>query len=260
MTARRPLFAANWKMNTTVSEGIDLCTGVRERLGGARGAADVVLFPPFPHLLPMQAALAGSGIGLGAQNMYWEPKGAFTGEVSAAMLRELATHVIAGHSERRQYFGESDADVNRKAASALAAGLVPVVCVGETGDQRSAGEMHEVLSRQVREGLAGLDLTGDLVVAYEPVWAIGTGVAAHGPEAQEAIAFIRRELAAMFGTGAAAEIRILYGGSASPANIAEFMHEADVDGALVGGASLVAESFVELVNAGRRAAAAREQA
>jgi len=256
MTIRRPVFAANWKMNTTVAEGLELCAGLRQQLQVVP-AADVVLFPPFTHLVSLHSALNGSALRLGAQNMHWEPKGAFTGEVSAAMLQGLVTHVILGHSERRQYFGETDAGVNRKVAAALAGELIPVVCVGETSQQRAAGEAESVLAEQIRGGLSGLNLTPEIVIAYEPVWAIGTGTAAHGPEAQEAISFVRRELRALAGD-VAAEIRILYGGSASASNIEEFLLEPDVDGALVGGASLSAESFAAIVRAGSAAAARRD--
>jgi triosephosphate isomerase len=256
MSFRRSLFAANWKMNTTITEGLALCAGLLEQLQNAQDA-EILICPPFTHLVPIHAVLQRTPLHLGAQNMHWEPKGAFTGEVSAGMLQGLATHVILGHSERRQYFGETDADVNRKTAAAIAAGLVPVVCVGETSRQREAAETQTVLARQIRDGLGGLALGAECVVAYEPVWAIGTGVAAHGPQAQEAVSFIRAQLQALVGETADA-IRILYGGSASAGNIEEFMLEPDVDGALVGGASLAADSFAALVHAGSTGARKRD--
>lgn len=262
MASRRPVFAANWKMNTTVPEGLELAQGLRRRLDGLE-EAEVVICPPFTHLTSLRSALEGSAVRLGAQNMYWEPKGAFTGEISPAMLQSLVSHVILGHSERRLYFGESDADVNRKLRAAIDAGLLPIVCVGETGEQRQQAQTEQVLQRQLLGAVESVALPSNVLIAYEPVWAIGTGVAAHGPQAQEVIAFIRSQLRSQVRSlaGAAADqIRILYGGSVSPANIAEFMAEPDVDGALVGGASLSADSFSEIVEAGSAAASARGNA
>jgi triosephosphate isomerase len=249
MAQRLPLIAANWKMNTTLAEGGRLCSALRDRLDGMRGV-EVVLCPPFTHLVPLSECVAGSSLALGAQNLYWEPKGAYTGEISAAMLQGLVQYVILGHSERRGYFGESDADVNRKLQVALAAGLKPIVCVGEAEAERDANATEGVLRRQVRDGLGGAELNESLVLAYEPLWAIGTGRAANGEQAQAAIGFIRSQLHALAGP-LAARVRILYGGSVTPANIAEFMAQPDVDGALVGGASLVAESFAGIVEAAR---------
>ena len=255
MATRRPVFAANWKMNTTVPEGVELFKHLRQRLDGVE-QAEVVICPPFTHLTALHEALQGSRLRLGAQNLYWEEKGAFTGEISPAMLRGVVSHVIIGHSERRQLFGESDADVNRKLRAALEAGLVPIVCVGETGEQRQREETEQVLRRQIHGAAEGLSLPDSLLVAYEPVWAIGTGVAAHGPQAQAAIAFIRSEVRSLAGA-AADRIRMLYGGSVAPANIAEFMAQPDVDGALVGGASLAADSFSQIVQSGLEAVASR---
>ena len=253
MTTRVPLLAANWKMNTTLLEGIELCRDLVERLGAIRDC-EVAICPPFTHLSAARECLAGSRLRLGAQNMYWEPKGAYTGEVSPQMLSSLVDYVIVGHSERRSYFGETDADVNRKLRAAFAAGLAPIFCAGETGDERAAGQMKAVLTRQVREGLAGIEVLPSLVVAYEPVWAIGTGVAAHGEQAQEAIALIRSLVRSAAGT-VADSARILYGGSVTPENISEFMAEPDVDGGLVGGASLSAEAFARIVDVSVRARA-----
>ena len=248
MPTRIPVFAGNWKMNTTVSEGISLAQDLRQRLDGER-RAEVILCPPFTHLAPIKDALTGSTLLAGAQDLYWEPKGAYTGEVSAAMLQDLVTHTIIGHSERRTYFGETDEDVNRKIGAALGAGLKPIVCVGETGEQRSAGETDSVLRRQILEGLADVDLSAGIIIAYEPVWAIGTGVSANGTQAEETILFIRAQLHELAGSFAD-EIRILYGGSVTGSNIAEFMAEGDIDGALVGGASLNADSFYAIVQSG----------
>jgi triosephosphate isomerase len=256
MARRTPVFAANWKMNTTVSEGLDLCRALRGGLDGERGA-QVILCPPFTHLASLRDCLSGATLELGAQDVYWELKGAYTGEISPVMLADLVRYVIVGHSERRAYFHETDEDVNRKARSALGAGLTPIVCIGETGAQRQAGETEAVLDYQIAAGLRDLDLASGVIVAYEPVWAIGTGVSADGRQAQDAIAFVRERLRPLAGS-AAGDTRILYGGSVTPGNIAEFMAQPDIDGGLVGGASLVAESFIGLVRAGAAAAAARD--
>jgi triosephosphate isomerase len=250
MSARIPVFAANWKMNTTVSEGLDLCRDVVGRLRDLP-SAEVIVCPPFTHLVPMREILVGSPVRLGAQNVYSESKGAFTGEVSPTMLQGLASHVIVGHSERRLYFGETDSDVHRKLQAAYAANLTPILCVGETGDQRQSGETEVVLSRQISVAIEQLNSIEGLIVAYEPVWAIGTGLAADGPQAQTAIAYIRSQIRLVAGDMADAT-RVLYGGSVTAANIAAFMAQPDVDGALVGGASLLAESFADIVYAGAR--------
>ncbi len=255
MAIRTHVFPANWKMNTTVLEGVELCRALRDQLDGELGT-DLIICPPFTHIVPISDCLDGSSLAVGAQNMYWEPKGAFTGEISATMLVGLLKYVIIGHSERRAHFGETDVDVNRKIAAALEAGLTPIVCVGETGEQRSADETETVLRHQVQHGLSGIDQGAGLIVAYEPIWAIGTGVSAHGAQAQDAVAFIRAQMRALGGSAADAT-RILYGGSVTAANVAEFMAEPDVDGALVGGASLAAGSFTDLVRSGVTAALAR---
>jgi len=252
--SRTPMVAGNWKMNTTAATAVGLVRGIRD--GGADGVqgVDKVVCPPFVYLAAVGEACRGSSLKVGAQNLHWEEKGAYTGEVSAAMLRELAELVIIGHSERRQYFCETDETVNKKLRAALTAGLTPIVCVGETGAQRQQGQTRDVLRTQVRGAFEGVDAPSSTVVAYEPVWAIGTGVAATPDDAQEAIAFIRAELAALLGRDRAAQVRILYGGSVTPDNIGAFVAQPDVDGGLVGGASLQAASFVEMC---RKVAAAR---
>jgi len=245
--------AGNWKMNGGVAQAARLAADVRAALAGSDDA-DVVLCPPFTSLAAVADKIAGTDLGLGAQNLHWEASGAFTGEVSAVMLREVGcSHVIVGHSERRTLFGESDHDVNRKARAALAAGLVPIVCVGETLDERDSSRTERVLRRQLECGLAGLGAgLADSVIAYEPVWAIGTGRTATPDQAQEAHAFIRAVLATVAGGDVASRVRIQYGGSLAPPNAASIFAGADVDGGLVGGASLSAESFAAIVVAACR--------
>ncbi len=243
--ARIPLIAGNWKMHGTRSEAIALAEGIKADTAKLSGR-EVLVAPPFTLLETVARVLAGSRVLLGAQDMYWEPKGAFTGQVSAPMLRDAGcTHVIIGHSERRQFFGETDETVAKKVASAQSHGLVPIVCVGESLAEREAGQTLAVVGRQLRRGLQGLDATaiGALVIAYEPVWAIGTGKVATPGQAQEVHAFIRSVLLESGGQEVAQRCRILYGGSVKPDNIDELMRQADIDGALVGGASLQVESF-----------------
>lgn len=242
---RTPLVAGNWKMNLLREGARSLAAGVRERTSGVAGV-EVLVCPPFPYLFDVRDAVAGSAVQVGAQNLYQAEQGAFTGEVSVTQVAEAATHVLIGHSERRQYFGETDESVNLKLKAALEHGLRPVMCVGETLAQRQAEQTRDVLVRQVREGTDGLAADGELIVAYEPVWAIGTGLAANGEIAQDAIGLIRETLRASFAS-AAEEMRILYGGSVTPENIAEFMARADIDGGLVGGASLKADMFAAIV-------------
>lgn len=245
--ARTPMVAGNWKMNTSADSARDLIRAIRD--GGidqVRGVEKVV-YPPFVFLSLVAEAAKGSSIKVGAQNMHWEEAGAFTGEVSPLMVKGFAEFVLIGHSERRQYFGETDETVNRKLCSAIRLELTPVVCVGETGPQRDAGETEAVLRRQVRGGLEGAGVSATTVIAYEPVWAIGTGVAATAADAQAATSFIRAELGRIIGAQIANDVRILYGGSVTPVNIAEFVSMPDVDGGLVGGASLVASAFLEMV-------------
>jgi triosephosphate isomerase len=235
-------------MNKTVAESLALVEDLKVELASLK-ELDLVVCPPFTALKPVSDAISNTNIKLGAQNMHWENFGAFTGEICAAMLRDVyCTHVILGHSERRQFFGETDETVNKKTRAALAARLRPIVCVGETLAERGSGRTHKVIERQLRGSLAGLtnDEINDCILAYEPVWAIGTGKNATPDQAQETQAFIRGVLGQMFGE-AAAKVRIQYGGSVKAANARELMSQPDIDGALVGGASLQARSFIDIV-------------
>jgi len=246
---RVPIVAGNWKMYKTVAEAVPLVQGL---LGGLQAIPSVesVLCPPFTALSTVAGLVQGTGIGVGAQDLFWEEEGAFTGEISPLMVKEFAQYVIIGHSERRQYFGETDETVNRKVHAALAHGLTPIVCVGENLAQNEAGETETFVAGQVRRGLAGLspEQARGLVVAYEPIWAIGTGKAATGVDANRIIGrAVRDSLAALFGREVADAIRIQYGGSVKPANIAEFVTQPEIDGALVGGASLKAGDFLDIV-------------
>ena len=231
-------------MNTTVAEATELLDGLKAGLPVA-GVTSVVC-PPFVSLQLANKALANSGIALGAQDMHAETSGAFTGEISVTMVAELCSYVILGHSERRHVFGESDESVNGKVLSALAAGLRPIVCVGETLQQREAGKAGEVVTGQLKAAFADVSDVGTALVAYEPVWAIGTGRAASKDDAQEMAALVRGQLAALFGPKSASNTPILYGGSVKAENVADYMAMADVDGALVGGASLEPEGFTRL--------------
>ncbi|MCL2105257.1 MAG: triose-phosphate isomerase [Kiritimatiellaeota bacterium] len=243
---RVKIVAGNWKMNKTASETAALIDEIIKATAGTH--VEVVVCPPFTSLKDAAAACTGSHVKLGAQNVHWEVSGAYTGEVSAEMLKELGvTHVIIGHSERRQYFGETDETVNKRTKAALAAGLVPIVCVGETLEERDSGKMDEVIVRQVKLGLTDLDV-GKVVIAYEPVWAIGTGRTATPAQAQEAHALIRRTLAEIVGGAIANSVRIQYGGSMKPDNAKELMGQPDIDGGLIGGAALKADSFAAIVN------------
>ncbi len=244
---RTPIVAGNWKMNTLRAEAVALARSVRERADSVTGV-EKILCPPFVFLHDVAGAVAGSSVRVGAQHVHWEEKGAFTGEVSVVQVAEDAEYVIIGHSERRQYFGETDETVNRRVKSALAHGLKPIMCVGETLEQRQAGEMAAVLLRQTRGGLEGVAVDAGFIIAYEPVWAIGTGLAADGPMAQEAIALIRSTVREQAGPVADA-VRILYGGSVTADNVAEFMAQPDVDGGLIGGASLKADGFTAIIEA-----------
>ena len=246
---RKPIVAGNWKMNKTVAEAQALVAALRPALADLHGV-DVVLCPPFTALAAVGAALRGTAIGLGAQTMHAEKAGAYTGEIAADMLVELGCrYVILGHSERRTYFHETDDAVNRKARAALAAGLQPIVCVGETLGEREAGHTEAVVTMQVRGSLAqlGPDELLRTIIAYEPVWAIGTGRTATSAQAQEVHALIRRLLLDMAGGRVAADVRIQYGGSMKPANARELMGQPDIDGGLIGGASLEAQSFLAIV-------------
>ena len=246
---RTPFIAGNWKMHKTIAEAVALAQELRVALENVEGC-DVAVCPPAPALFPMREALAGSAIGLGAQNMHWEEQGAFTGEVSPLILQGLCETVIIGHSERRTLFGETDETVNKKLHAALAHGLKPILCVGENLQQNQAGETEAFVGGQVRAAFA--DITAEqartITVAYEPIWAIGTGVAATGEEANTIIAgAVRGTLAEIYGDDVAQIIRIQYGGSVKPTNTAEFMAQPDIDGALVGGASLRATDFAAIV-------------
>ena len=248
---RKPIVAGNWKMNKTAEQARSL---VAEMLPGLDKveAVERVICPPFTSLAPIAAMLAGSGVGLGAQNLHWEEKGAYTGEVAPSMVKEFCAYVILGHSERRAYFGETDETVNKKVHAAFAVGLTPIVCVGETLAENEAGETQVVVSRQIKEGLKGLskEQASTLVVAYEPIWAIGTGKAASSADANKVHKeYIRPVLAEMYGQEVADAIRIQYGGSVNAANAAEFFGMSDIDGALVGGASLKAPDFIKIVEA-----------
>lgn len=248
---RIPLVAGNWKLNKTVAEAVQLVSAMLPGLEAVTGV-DKLICPPFTALMPVSALLEGKGVALGAQNMYWEPSGAFTGEVAPPMLAEFCQYVILGHSERRAYFAETDETVNRKVVAALAHNLVPIVCVGETLEENEAGRAAEVVSRQVRKGLEGAKIGSgaDLVLAYEPVWAIGTGKAATAEGVNLLIRnAIRPVIAGLFGDGVAESLRVLYGGSVKVANATEFFPQPEIDGALVGGASLKAEEFIGITQA-----------
>jgi triosephosphate isomerase len=254
---RTPFIAANWKMHKTVLETIAFIKEFR-KLAEAVPDVEIVVAPPFTALRPAADAAHASNIGIAGQNLHWERQGAFTGEISAAMLKEAgAEYVIIGHSERRQLFGETDETVNRRLLAAVAAHLTPIVCIGETLAQRDASETLAVLDRQIKQGLDGLtaDQIAALVIAYEPVWAIGTGRNATPAQAGEAHAHIRARLRQWFGGVAADQCHVIYGGSVKPENIRDLAALPDVDGALVGGASLEVRSFFEIVSRSRPSAA-----
>jgi len=246
---RKPFIAGNWKMNKTVAEGVALATGLKETL------ADVVdmelaVCPTATVLSAVSAVLAGSNIGVGAQNMYWEESGAFTGEISPPMVKELAEYVIIGHSERRQFFGETDQTVNRKLKAALAHGITPIVCIGESLEQNKAGETVAFVGGQIRGAFADVSAedAAKVVLAYEPIWAIGTGLTATPEDADRIIqAAIRDVLVELYDAATAEALRVQYGGSVKPGNMAEFIVMPNIDGALVGGASLKVDSFTGIV-------------
>jgi triosephosphate isomerase len=248
---RKKLIAGNWKMNKTSADAVQLAQDLVTEIGKVVDI-DIVICPPFTSLESVGKAIDGSTVKLGAQNMHHEANGAFTGEISAPMLRAFfATHVILGHSERRQYFAETDAAVNKKVIAALKNQLRPILCVGETLAEREAGSTLKVVQTQLEAGLEGVskDLATSVVIAYEPVWAIGTGKVATTEQAQEVHAFIRSLLTKLFGDQVAQKVRILYGGSMKPANAPELLAQKDIDGGLIGGASLETRSFVDLVKA-----------
>jgi triosephosphate isomerase len=250
---RKPIIAGNWKMYKTAAEALALVSALKKELAGVKELdVEAVVCPPFTSLYAVSAILQDSDIKLGAQNVHWEKEGAYTGEVAAPMLKELyVRYAIVGHSERRQYFGETNEGVNKRAKAALAQQIRPIVCVGETLAQREAGQTEAVVRDHVTGGLAGFTKNDMLetVIAYEPVWAIGTGKTATPQQAQEVHAFIRELLTAMFDSAVAGQVRIQYGGSVKPANAKELLAQPDIDGALVGGASLDAKGFAEIVKA-----------
>ncbi len=248
---RIPIIAGNWKMNNTVFESVRLVGDMKDRLEAIDGVESVVC-PPFVSLPKVAEMLMASSIGVGAQNMYYEEKGAFTGEVSPAMLKGICQYVILGHSERRGIFGETDEMVNRKIKAALNADLKPIVCVGETLDENESNQTEEVVTRQVKAALEGLSSLENLVIAYEPIWAIGTGRAATEEQANDTIGLVRSVIAQLYGEAAQA-LRIQYGGSANASNIAALMSKPEIDGALVGGASLKADEFVSMVEQSAKA-------
>lgn len=248
---RKPFIAGNWKMNLLRDSSVALIHGLMDALDGSDDV-EVGVCPPSIYLHDVVAALRGTNIGVGAQNMYHAAEGAFTGEISGGMLTDIGCkYVILGHSERRQLFGETDASVNEKLNAALASGLTPIVCVGETLDEREAGTTSEVVATQINGSLAGLtaEQGGKIVIAYEPVWAIGTGKTASPEQAEEVHAHIRQLLSKLFGDSVAQTIRIQYGGSVKPDNAAELLGQTNIDGALVGGASLKADSFAAIIKA-----------
>lgn len=248
---RTPLVAGNWKMNKTVEEARSLVYQMSAKLREINGV-EKVLCPPFPALIAVNAQLQGSDLGLGAQNMFWEEKGAYTGEVSPLMVKELCKFVIIGHSERRTYFGETDETVNKKVLAAQKYDITPIVCVGETLQQYEAGQTAEVVGRQIRLGLAKVDpgFAPRLIVAYEPVWAIGTGKASSADNANGVLGkVIRPALTELFGEQTAQAIRILYGGSVTSTNATEYFNCSEIDGALVGGASLKVDEFIAITQA-----------
>jgi triosephosphate isomerase len=251
--ARRKIIAGNWKMNKTVPDALALVRELRGMVSVLRDKVEIVVAPPFVALHPVARAIEDSNLKLAAQNCHWEASGAFTGEVAAPMLKELGCdYVIVGHSERRQFFAETDETVNKRAQAVLKARMVPIVCVGETLAEREAGRTLEVVERQVKGALSGFTAAevATFVLAYEPVWAIGTGRTATSAQAQEVHAAIRSLLTRLYDGGTAGRVRIQYGGSVKPDNAAELLGQPDVDGALVGGASLKASDFAAIVKAG----------
>ncbi len=246
---RKTIIAGNWKMNKTSLEAIDLTNALNRELSDVTDV-DVVICPAFTVLSEINELLTDSNVKLGAQNLHWENSGAFTGEVSASMLKSVGCgYVIIGHSERRQYFGETNETVNKKVKAALKNGLAPMVCVGENLKEREQKETFDIVRNHIKGSLAGLttEEMKNIIIAYEPVWAIGTGKTATPAQAQEVHAFIRELLLKIFGNAVAAETKIQYGGSVTPENIADLIAQNDIDGALVGGASLKAESFIKIV-------------
>ena len=244
---RKPIIAGNWKMNNTASEGVALVKAIAPLVKNA--SCDVVVCVPAIDIPAVSEALKGTNIGLGAENVHYAEKGAFTGEISAAMLKEYGVkYVIIGHSERRQYFGETDETVNKRTLTAIAAGLTPIVCIGESLEERETGKTEEVLARQIHEGMKNIQDITKIVIAYEPIWAIGTGKTATAEQANETIGFIRKTIGEMFCPKCAEALRIQYGGSMNAGNCKELMAMPEIDGGLIGGASLKAPDFAAIVN------------
>lgn len=246
---RKPIIAGNWKMNMSISEGKAFINAIKDQV--KETDVEAVICAPFTMLKDLKEVTVGTNIKIGAQNMHFEESGAYTGEVSPTMLKEIdVDYVIIGHSERRQYFNETDETVNKKVLKALEHGILPIMCCGETLEQREANETKDVVKVQVERGLVGIDEKAlkDVVIAYEPIWAIGTGRTATSEQANEVIAYIREVIANVYNGEISEEVRIQYGGSVKPSNVSEIMNESDIDGALVGGASLKAEDYVQLVN------------
>ena len=246
---RRPIIAGNWKMNKTIAEGIEFVKEIKEKV--AETDVEVLLCAPAIMLSELQKEAAGSNVKIGAQNMHYEDNGAFTGEISPVMLKDIGIeYVLIGHSERRQFFNESDDTVNKKVKKAIKTGLTPIMCCGETLEEREAGNTKEVVKKQVVLAFMGVSSedAANIVIAYEPIWAIGTGKTSTSEDANEVIAFIRETIKALYNDAVSETTRIQYGGSVSPSNVETIMNESDIDGALVGGASLKAENFLGLVN------------
>jgi triosephosphate isomerase (TIM) len=244
--SRTPFVAGNWKMNTNLEEAVNLIKTMQAPLHKIQGVEKVIC-PPFISLHAARSIVRNSTVKLGAQNMYCEEKGAFTGEVSALMLKDLCDYVILGHSERRRYFQETDEEINQKLKLAVTHSLKPILCIGETAEENEAGQTKEILGSQLVKCADKLYFMSGMVIAYEPIWAIGTGKNATGEAANRTIGFIRQFISRMHGSGIANTVRILYGGSVTAGNISELMHQSDIDGALVGGASLKADEFVNIV-------------
>ena len=250
---RKPFLAGNWKMNTDSQVGVDLVKAIAAGSADIAGkSVDVAVCPPFVYLQAVADAVSTANITVGAQDIYFETKGAFTGEISPDMLKDVGcTYVLCGHSERRHVIGESDELINKKVSAAISGGLLPILCVGELQEEREANKTEEVVTRQVKAGLAGLsaEKVAAVTLAYEPVWAIGTGLTATTAQAQEVHAMMRKLIAELYDDKIAAEMRIQYGGSANPGNAAELLSQEDVDGLLIGGAALKADSFLEMIKA-----------
>jgi len=244
---RTPFIAGNWKMNTTVTEAIKLVSEIKPQLESINGI-EIAVCPPFISLTAIRNLLAGSNIRLGAQNLFYEQKGAFTGEISPLMLAGICDYVILGHSERRQFFGETSEIISRKVKAALKVELKPILCVGENLNEFEAGKTEEIVTGQLLKSLSGIEESAGLVLAYEPIWAIGTGKAATGERANQVISLIRQTITGMYDKDFAYNLRILYGGSVTGDNISEFVAQSDIDGALVGGASLKPDQFISIVN------------